>query len=156
VHKIGETPHEIRHRVFLGSHSPTTQEGEMARFSKNDVTAVSEGPGTEWRADLGGYSASMVKVDADSDLTELLRGLPGDQCPSPHWGFVTAGSLWFRQGDRDEVVGAGDAFYVPPGHTAGATAGTEFVIFSPAEVMATVEAHMAARARELFGATGPR
>jgi hypothetical protein len=35
--------------------------------------------------------------------------------------------MWFRSGDRDEVIGAGDAFYAPPGHTAGASAGTEFV-----------------------------
>jgi hypothetical protein len=128
----------------------------MAKFSKNDTTPSQQGPGTEWRADLGGYTVSMVKVDADTDLTEMLRGLPGDECPSPHWGVVSHGSMWFRHGDRDEIIGAGDAFYAPPGHTAGASAGTEFVIFSPAEVMATVEAHMAARAQELFGASGPR
>ena len=123
----------------------------MARFSKQDVTPNQGGPGTEWRAELDGYTVSMVAVGADTDLTELLRGLPNDQCPSPHWGVVTRGSLWFRYGDGEEVVGAGDAFYVPSGHTAGASAGAEFVIFSPAEVMATVDAHMAARAAELFG-----
>ena len=126
----------------------------MARFSKQDVTPNREGPGTEWRAELDGYTVSMVAVGADTDLTELLKGLPGDQCPSPHWGVVTRGSLWFRHGDREEVIGAGDAFYVSPGHTAGASEDTEFVIFSPGEVMATVEAHMAMRAQELFGANG--
>src|SRR5262245_8260746 len=128
----------------------------MERFSKQDVLANRQGPGTEWRNDLEGYTVSMVAVTAETDLTELLRGLPDDQCPSPHWGVVTRGSIWFRYGDREEVIGAGDAFYVPPGHTAGASAGTEFVIFSPAEVMASVEAHMAMRAQELFGASGPR
>ena len=124
----------------------------MARFSKQDVTPSEQGPGTEWRTDLDGYAVSMVSVDSDTDLTELLRGLPGDVCPSPHWGVVTRGSVWFRSGDREEVVGAGDAFFVAPGHTAGAKAGTDFAIFSPSEVMATVDAHMAARAQTLFGA----
>jgi len=126
----------------------------MARFSKHDVAPNQDGPGTEWRAQLDGYTVSMVAVDADADLTKLLEGLPHDQCPSPHWGVVTQGNMWFRYGDREEIIGAGDAFYAPPGHTSGASAGTEFVIFSPAEVMATVEAHMAKRAEELFGARG--
>jgi hypothetical protein len=126
----------------------------MPRFSKQDVTSSRQGPGTEWRAELDGYTVSMVEIGADADLTELLRGLPDDQCPSPHWGYVTRGSMWFRYGDREEVIAAGDAFYVPPGHTAGAHEGAEFVIFSPSEVMATVEAHMAKRARELFGVPG--
>jgi hypothetical protein len=124
----------------------------MARFSKDDVPANSMGPGTEWRQDLDGYTVSMVSVAAETDLTELLRGLPDDNCPSPHWGVVTRGSMWFRHGDREEIIKAGDAFYAPPGHTAGASEGAEFVIFSPAEVMSTVDAHMAKRAQELFGA----
>ena len=124
----------------------------MARFSKMDVTPSPQGPGTEWRKDLDGYTVSMVAVETDTDLTELLRGLPGDSCPSPHWGVVTRGSMWFRSGDHEEVVGTGDAFYAAPGHTSGAKAGTEFVIFSPAEAMAPVEAHMGQRAQELFGA----
>jgi hypothetical protein len=126
----------------------------MPRFSKQDVTPSREGPGTEWRAELDGYTVSMVEVGADTDLTPLLQGLPDNHCPSPHWGYVTRGSLWFRYGDREEVFSAGDAFYVPAGHTAGAREGAAFVIFSPSEVMATVEAHMAERARELFGVPG--
>jgi hypothetical protein len=109
------------------------------------------GPDTEWRADLDGYTASIVAIGADADLTELLRGLPNDQCPSPHWGYVISGSIWFRYDDREEVFNAGDAYYAPPGHTAGASEGAEFVVFSPSETMATVEAHMGKRAQELFG-----
>jgi hypothetical protein len=73
----------------------------MARFSKRDVTPSQQGPGTEWRTDLDGYTVSMVAVEADTDLTELLRGLPGDVCPSPHWGVVTRGSMWFRAGAHE-------------------------------------------------------
>jgi hypothetical protein len=126
----------------------------MARFSKQDAQPMRRGPGTEWRADLDGYTVSIVAVTADTDLTELLKGLPQDQCPCPHWGYVTHGSMWFRYDDREETINAGDSFYAPPGHTSGAAEGAEFVIFSPGETMATVDAHMAQRAKELFGATG--
>ena len=108
-------------------------------------------PGVEWRADLDGYATSFVKVGTDTDLTELLKGLPGDVCPSPHWGYVLKGRVWWRFADHEERFGEGDAYYVPPGHTAGADAGAEFVIFSPGEIMAEIDAHMARRAQELFG-----
>jgi hypothetical protein len=64
---------------------------------------------------------------------------------------VTKGSVWFRSGTGTESIKAGEAFYIAPGHTSGATGGTEFVIFSPAEILAEVEAHMSKRAQELFG-----
>jgi len=124
----------------------------MPSVSKDSATANAAGPGTEWRGELDGYTTSLVEVSADADLTELLKGLPGDACPSPHWGYVIKGRMWWLFGDREEAFGPGDAFYVAPGHTSGADAGSEFVIFSPAEVMAEVEAHMMRRAQELQAA----
>jgi hypothetical protein len=123
----------------------------MPKLSKESATPVDHGPpGVEWRADLDGYTASLVRVGEDADLTELLKGLPGDVCPSPHWGYVLAGRMWWRHDDRLEEIGPGEAFYVGPGHTSGADGGSEFVIFSPAEVMAEVEEHMGRRAQELM------
>jgi hypothetical protein len=124
----------------------------MPKISKETVPANEQGPGTEWRGELDGYVTSIVHVTQDADLTPLLQGLPHDQCPSPHWGYVLKGEMWFRYGDREDRFHAGEAYYVPPGHTSGAAGDSEFVIFSPSEVMATVEAHMAQRAQELFGA----
>ena len=50
--------------------------------------------------------------------------------------------------DHDEVIEAGDAFYMPPGHVPEADAGTEFVQFSPtAELAATEAAIQAAMAQ---------
>jgi quercetin dioxygenase-like cupin family protein len=70
----------------------------------------------------------------------MLKGLPGDSCPCPHWGYVTSGTLTFRFADREEVCQAGDAFYVGPGHTPSATAGTEYLQFSPAAELQAVTA----------------
>ena len=45
--------------------------------------------------------------------------------------------------DRVEVINPGDAFYMTPGHSPKALAGTEFVMFSPKEELAALEAHFA-------------
>src|SRR5947199_9491037 len=105
----------------------------MPRLSKESTTGIDEGPGTEWRGDLDGYTVSIVSTSADADLTDLLKGLPNDQCPSPHWGYIVRGRMWFRSGGGEEAFGPGEAFYVQPGHTAGADGGSECVIFSPTE-----------------------
>jgi hypothetical protein len=123
----------------------------MPKVSKESTTGVDEGPGKEWRGELDGYTVSIVETTADADLTDLLKGLPNDQCPSPHWGYVIQGRLWFLVDDREESFAPGDAFYVPPGHTSGADGGSEFLSFSPTEIMADVEAHMMRRAAELYG-----
>ncbi len=121
----------------------------MPKVSKDSTPPVDQGgAGTEWRGELEGYTTSFVEVGADADLTELLRGLPGDVCPSPHWGYVFTGRMWWRYPDHEESIGPGEAFHAPPGHTSGADEGTSFVIFSPSEVMAEVEAHMMRRAQE--------
>ena len=42
----------------------------------------------------------------------------------------------FRLADREETYEAGDAYYVPPGHTPIHHAGAELVEFSPTDVLA--------------------
>ena len=95
------------------------------------------------RDELDGYTASFTSLREDIDATPLMRGLPGDRCPCPHWGYVLEGRVTFRFTDREEVFEAGDAFYTPPGHVpAMQEAGTEFVMFSPAEELRKTEAVM--------------
>lgn len=122
----------------------------MPKMSKETASHVEEqGPAVERYEDLGGYKADLVTLGEDADLTPLLQGLPNDQCQCPHWGYVFKGRMWFRYGDRVEVFEAGDAYYVPPGHTSGAYADSEFLVFSPSDLVAEVEAHMARRAQQL-------
>ncbi|HKR98604.1 MAG TPA: hypothetical protein VJU79_03725 [Candidatus Dormibacteraeota bacterium] len=102
---------------------------------------------------LNGYSVSIVSSGPEPvDLTEMLKGLPNDECPCPHWGYVLKGSQWYKSRNGTEVFGPGDAFFVGPGHTSGADANSEFVIFSPANQMAELEAHFAKRAQEMQAA----
>jgi hypothetical protein len=84
----------------------------------------------------GGYSVCFESHTADADLTDLFRGLPDDLCQLPRWGYVLEGRVAFRLADRKETYEAGDAYYVPPGHTPIHFAGAELIEFSPTHVLA--------------------
>ncbi len=81
--------------------------------------------------ELGGYTVGFETFREDADATPIFRGLPDDRCQSPHWGYVVSGQVLFKFADRDEVYGAGTAYYAPPGHIPVIAAGTEVVEFSP-------------------------
>ena len=81
----------------------------------------------------GGYSVAFETYTQDADLAPFFKGLPGDRCQAAHWGYVLKGKVAYHFADRDEVFEAGDAYYVPPGHTPEIFAGTEVVEFSPTE-----------------------
>jgi len=83
----------------------------------------------------GGYSVCFESHTADADLAELFRGLPDDRCQLPRWGYVLTGRVTFRFADREETYEAGDAYYVPPGHTPVHHAGAELVEFSPTDML---------------------
>lgn len=84
----------------------------------------------------GGYSVCFESHTADADLGPLFEGLPDDRCQLPRWGYVVEGRVSFRIGDATETYEAGDAYYVPPGHTPLHHEGAEIVEFSPTETLA--------------------
>lgn len=79
----------------------------------------------------GGYTVCFESHTADADLAGLFRGLPNDRCQFARWGYVVTGKVTFRFPDRVETYQAGDAYYVPPGHTPVHHSGAEIVEFSP-------------------------
>ena len=79
----------------------------------------------------GGYSVCFESHTEDAELADLYRGLPDDRCQLPRWGYVLKGKVTFRFADGEETYEAGDAYYVPPGHTPVHHAGAEIVEFSP-------------------------
>jgi hypothetical protein len=85
----------------------------------------------------GGYTVGFETYSADGDMAPMFRGLPDDRCQCPHWGYVVRGRVKFTStGGQEETFEAGDAYYVPPGHTPTIYAGTEVVEFSPTEELA--------------------
>jgi hypothetical protein len=115
----------------------------MAKVSRRSALDVTDhGPAEDRGARLNGYAVVFTSIREDWDLSSLLEGLPGDSCQCPHWGYVTAGRITVRYGDREEVLEPGDALYMPPGHVPAASAGTEFVMFSPHDELAQSESAM--------------
>ncbi len=102
--------------------------------------------------DLDGYTVNFCRFRQDIDATPMLKGLPGDRCDCPHWGYVLKGRLTYRFADHEEVFVAGDAFYLPPGHVPVAEAGSELVQFSPRDELATVTAAMMRNMQAMQGA----
>ena len=125
----------------------------MAKVSKETTEKVSEFPvAVDRSSDLDGYTVNFVSILEAHDLAPMLKVLPGEHCSCPHWGYVFKGSLTVTYGDRTEVIEAGDAFYMTPGHTPAAEAGTEFVMFSPADELAATDAAIMAGMQAAHGA----
>ena len=95
--------------------------------------------------DLDGTTVGFETYTQDADPAPLFRGLPDDRCQCPHWGVVVRGTLVYRLADGTEnVIGAGEAYSVGPGHLPLFTAGTEVIEFSPTdEFTKTVDVVMA-------------
>jgi hypothetical protein len=115
----------------------------MSKVSRESAPEfVDYGPAEDRTAHFHGYTVNFASIKEDADLAPLLKGLPGDSCQCPHWGYVTAGRLTVRYADHEEIIEPGDAFYMPPGHVPAAQAGSEFVIFSPKAELEVSEAAM--------------
>ena len=113
---------------------------KTSRASAPDVTDY--GPAEDRVANIDGYVVNFTSIREAWDLAPVLKGLPGDSCQCPHWGYVTAGRMTVRYSDREEIIEQGDAFYMPPGHVPSAVAGTEIVMFSRQDELAAMEAAM--------------
>jgi hypothetical protein len=102
------------------------------RGSKHDLPAAFDGDGVTIRqADWGEMTVSLEQFPAGLDTAPIFRGLPDDRCQCPHWGYVVRGQLRVIYADREEVLKAGDAYYMSPGHTTAFDADTEVVELSP-------------------------
>jgi len=122
----------------------------MPKLSKDTAPDVGDfGAAIDHGGQLDDYTVDFVTIRESHSLAALLKGLPGDSCQCPHWGYVTAGSLAVRYADHEEVIEPGDAFYMPPGHVPSAVAGTEFVMFSPQDELAVSEAAIRANMQRM-------
>jgi hypothetical protein len=125
----------------------------MPKMSKQSAAHVNDHGIVEERyEDVDGYRIQFIEFRQEADGTPLLKGLPGDRCNCPHWGFVQKGRITYRFDDHDEVFEAGDAFYLPPGHIPIAEAGTELLQFSPSLELEAVTDAMLANMRAMQSA----
>lgn len=94
------------------------------------------------KAVFGPFTATFERVPAGFPEAgpELYEGMPDRACQVPHWGYVFRGKLKFEHVDGGEqIVGPGEAYYVPPGHRWTCLEDAETIEFSPTD---EIEVHM--------------
>ena len=69
-----------------------------------------------------------------------FASLPGGRCQCPHWGTLLNGRVVVHYEDHDEVIEAGEPYYMAPGHVPEIDAGTELLMFSPTDEVAATNA----------------
>lgn len=122
------------------------------RIAKNDVPVRINTPGAVARhktgfGDASGYgtmAGEYFSLGAGADIAPLLKGLEGDMCQSPHWGYMLQGEVTVTYADgAEELVSGGDLFYWPPGHSVRVSADAEVILFSPQHEHGQVIDHLA-------------
>ncbi len=92
--------------------------------------------------ELGDMAIRHARVPAGTDFGPVLQGLPGDRCPSPHWGIVLEGSVRLEHVDGTiETAVAGEVFHWPAGHTATSADGAVFLEVGPVSPMRDFHDH---------------
>jgi hypothetical protein len=126
------------------------------RVAKDQVDVKMQIPGATIRqrldfgdaSGLGKISGEYFTLAAGVDTTPLFKGLDGDLCQCPHWGFVVRGQLTTTDASgTQETVRADDLFYWPPGHNVHVDADAEIVMFSPQHQHSEVIGHMIEKTR---------
>ena len=93
-------------------------------------------------AELGDMAIRHATVPPGTDFAPVLRGLPGDRCPSPHWGIVLKGSIRVDHADGTaEIARAGEVYHWPAGHTASTDEGVVFIEVGPVGPMREFSEH---------------
>jgi hypothetical protein len=125
--------------------------GTVPKISKDSAPDVEDfGPAIDRGGQLDGYTAEFVTIREGHSLAPVLKGLPGDSCQCPHWGYMLAGKITVSYPDHEEVYQAGDAFYMTPGHVPTAETGSEFIQFSPTQQLAETVAVIKANAQRMM------
>ena len=121
------------------------------RIAKNEIPVKIDVPGAVARqvtgfGDSSGFGAlggEYFSLGAGTDIAPLLKGLEGDACQAPHWGYMLSGEVvvTYTNG-TDETCSGDDLFYWPPGHSVRVLDDAEVILFSPQVEHTNVMDHM--------------
>ncbi|HMN79192.1 MAG TPA: hypothetical protein PKA20_04590 [Burkholderiaceae bacterium] len=115
----------------------------------SDIPLTFEGePGSTRNDEWGTMNVGYERLAAGTDTRPLFVGLPDNRCQCPHWGYLLKGRVRVFYADREEVIRAGEAYYMPPGHTTLVEEDCEQLHFSPQgeyrKTLAVIERNLAA------------
>ena len=121
------------------------------KIAKEDIPERLNVPGAIARQELNFGSAAgyeniageYFSLNEGTDIAPLLKGLEGDLCQSPHWGYMIEGEVTVSYSDEtEETVVGGELFSWPPGHSIRVGGDAEIVLFSPQAEHCTVVDHL--------------
>ncbi len=103
--------------------------------SKADLPAQEIGDYEGRMTDAGDWRVAFESMPASFPPdASPFKGLPDDRCQCRHLGYVVKGSFRVTYLDgREEIVRAGEAYVLDPGHFVQTIEPTEVVEFSPRE-----------------------
>jgi len=101
--------------------------------TKDEIEPMEFGEYERRTADLGDWRVAWETLPAGFPPDPSpFKGLPDDRCHCLHLGVVLTGSFRVTYLDgAEEVVRAGEAYRLDPGHFVQATERTEVIEFSP-------------------------
>ncbi|SDO38950.1 hypothetical protein SAMN04487981_110204 [Streptomyces sp. cf386] len=116
----------------------------MTAATRDDVPVALAGDGVEVRTKPmgGGMSVGYISLPEGTDMGPAFKGLDGDACQCPHWGFLLKGRLRMLTAEGEEYYEAGQAYYWAPGHVPVALEDCALVEFSPTEDFQKVIDHV--------------
>ncbi len=118
--------------------------------SRDDLQATVIGEYEGRTADASALRIAFESMPAQFPPDESpFKGLPDDRCQCDHWGYVFRGAFRVTYLDGpEEVVRAGEAYHLRPGHFVRTLEPVELVEFSPVaehdRTMAAVAGNMGA------------
>jgi len=122
--------------------------------TKDDVNVRLNVPGAVLRqtpnfGSVRGYdkmSAEYFSLSAGVDTTPLCQGLEGNQCSSPHWGYIIKGKVTVTNAKGEkETLKANDLFFWAAGHNVKVDEDADIIMFSPQDEHGKVIDHIVER-----------
>ncbi len=122
-----------------------------------ELPVLVEAPGMTSRFASWGELDIAVETQAGGrDATAVFHQAFADgRCPVPHWGYLVRGRMRVRYPDHEEVISAGEAWYMPPGHIPMTEEDVVDIVFTMAGEYEKVMATLARAAAAVRSQAGP-
>jgi hypothetical protein len=101
----------------------------MHSFKEDFSILFQAGPNYIREIEWGDLAGDFWALSKGFDSNPLFKGLPNG-CEVGHWGYLLKGRMRVIYADHEEVIPAGAAYYMEPGHNVVMEEDSEGVEFS--------------------------
>ncbi len=121
------------------------------KIQKENIAVSMQNAGLIMRTQpgFGGMVVSYNEYPKGMDASALLQGLKNNSCQCPHWGYMIQGVMRIKYDDgTEEVLSAGDVFYLRAGHNGIIDEDTKIIEFNPEKEFGELGEHIAKKMAE--------